>query len=134
MSVVGALAEWERAKAALGATDSCRRDGYYADAVSRAYYAVLHAARAVLQLHGYPTRTHAATNRLFGLHIVRTGRVEPAFSRRIEPMLEERMAADYTVTRAFTVNDADAAYAQAEAFLDRIQTALAVVIPVEQLE
>ncbi len=46
------LGEWKRAAESLGAAESCRRDGYYADSVSRAYYAILHAAKAALYLQG----------------------------------------------------------------------------------
>ena len=34
-----------------GCRSICLRDGYYADSVSLAYYAILHAAKASLQLH-----------------------------------------------------------------------------------
>ena len=42
------IAEWKRAKFSLRAASSCLRDRCYADAVSRAYYAAFHAARAAL--------------------------------------------------------------------------------------
>ena len=35
----------------MGAARSCLRDGYYANSVSLAYYVILHAAKASLQLH-----------------------------------------------------------------------------------
>ncbi len=133
MSQAGAISEWQRARAALGAAGSCRRDGYYADAISRAYYAVLHAARAALELYGFPTKTHTATNNTFGLRMVRTGRVESPFGSMITDLSDARLKADYEVGLTFTVADADAAYMQAEAFLDRIQAVLAAAVPAEQL-
>ena len=76
MNTAIVLAEWKRATDGLGAAQSCRRDGFHADAVSRAYYAILHAAKAALQVHGVTAESHAAVKRLFGLHLVRTGEIE----------------------------------------------------------
>ena len=125
MSVASALAEWRRAQASLGATDSCRRDRYYADAVSRAYYAVLHAARAALEYHGFTTVTHSATKNTFGLHIVRAGRIEPQWGSVIGDMADARRDADYKAALTFDETDADAAYAQSAEFLNRIRELLA---------
>ena len=134
MSVANALAEWRRARASLGATGSCRRDGYYADAVARAYYAVLHAARAALELYGLTTGTHSATKNTFGLHIVRAGQVEPQWGGVIGDMADARRDADYKAALTFDEATADVAYAQAEAFLNRIRELLAGAILAEQLQ
>jgi len=56
----------------LGAAESCRRDGLYADSISRTYYVILHAAKAALQLRDIASESHAAVKRLFGLHLVHT--------------------------------------------------------------
>lgn len=133
MSAETALLEWRRAQASLGAAGSCRRDGYYADTVSRAYYAVLHGARAGLELGGYSTETHRATRNLFGQNLVRTGRVEPEWARIVRELSDARIDAEYKVNLMFDSADADAAYSQAEAFLNRIRELLAQVIPTDQL-
>jgi len=39
------VAEWNRARESLRAAETLTRDGLYADAISRAYYAILHAAK-----------------------------------------------------------------------------------------
>ena len=133
MSAETALLEWRRAQASLGAAGSCRRDGYYADTVSRAYYAVLHGARAGLELDGYSTETHRATRNLFGRNFVRTGRVEPEWARIIRELSDARIDADYKINLTFDSADADAAYTQAGAFLNRIHEFLTVTIPAGQL-
>ncbi len=43
------LAEWNRARESLRAAESLTRDGLYADAISRAYYAILHSAKNALE-------------------------------------------------------------------------------------
>jgi uncharacterized protein len=72
------LAEWWRAGQALRAAEVLADAGYPADALSRAYYATLHAAKAALSVHNVVTVSHAAVRRMFGLHLIRTGEIERA--------------------------------------------------------
>lgn len=84
----------------------------------------------MLELHGFSTDTHRATRNLFGQNFVRTSRIEPRWGRVIRELSDARIDAEYKVNLTF---DADAAYAQAEAFLNRIHELLAEVIPGDQL-
>ena len=70
------VAEWQRAWQALRAAEVLVREGLSADAVSRAYYATLHAAKAALFIHDVATESHAAVRRMFGLHLIRSGEIE----------------------------------------------------------
>jgi uncharacterized protein (UPF0332 family) len=54
------LAEWNRARESLRAAETLTRDGLYADAISRAYYAILHAAKAGLHIHDVAAESHPA--------------------------------------------------------------------------
>ena len=67
------LAEWRRSVRALAAARLLAREGYAEDAVSRTYYAILHAAKAALLAHGVTVDSHAALRRQFGQHLVRSG-------------------------------------------------------------
>ena len=134
MNVAGALLEWRRAQSALGASESCRRDEYYADAISRAYYAVLHAAKAVLAGYGFGApNTHDGVSNRFGLHIARTGLIERHLASEIGRLYDLRNRADYVVDAEFSEADAQDAIARAEAFLNRIHALLATAIPAEEL-
>lgn len=93
------LAEWRLARNALRAAQLLARHGIYADAVSRAYYAVPHAAKAALQTKDISAESHAAVKRLFGLHFVKTEEFEPGAClrtpcawdlRRREPLRRRR--------------------------------------------
>ncbi len=46
------VAEWHRADESLRAAGLLAEQGYHADAVSRAYYAALHGAKAALFVQG----------------------------------------------------------------------------------
>ena len=123
-----------RAAESMGAAYSCQRDGYYADAVSRAYYAILHAARAALQLHGVTTESHTGVRSMFGLHIVKTGLVEPEWGAEIGRSEGRRIASDYDAETQFDETDARHACDRANSFLDRIPPLLTTSIPPEDLE
>ena len=134
MSVESALPEWRRVQSALGASRSCQRDGYYADAVSRAYYAVLHAAKAMLAYNGFGVpNTHDGVSNRFGRHIARTGLIERHFASEIGRLYDLRNRADYVVDAVFGEADAQDAIARAEAFLNRLHTLLATAITTEEL-
>ncbi len=134
MNVPAALAEWQRAREALGAAGSCRRDGYYADAVLRAYYAVLHAAKAVLESNGVGAPgTHDGVSNRFGLHIAMTGLIERNFASEIGRLYALRNQADYVVDTVFSETGAQDVIERAEAFLNCVHELLTVTIPVEQL-
>jgi uncharacterized protein (UPF0332 family) len=115
------LAEWWRAGQALRAAEVLADAGYPADALSRAYYATLHAAKAALSVHNVGTVSHAAVRRMFGLYLIRTGEIERAWASHLGEILDDRLAADYDVETEFTSEEATQACQCACAFLDRIQ-------------
>ena len=114
------LAEWRRAAESLGAAESCRRDGFYADAISRTYYVILHAAKAALQQRDIASESHAAVKRLFGLHLVQSGLVESEWGASIGIGLDARLTADYDAETSFSDTDAQDECDRARAFLKRI--------------
>ena len=122
MSLV--LAEWKRATQSLGAALSCQRHGFYGDAVSRAYYAIFHAAKAILQVHGVSAGSHAGVKRLFGLHVVQAGLVEREWATYLGESSEARLTADYDVETELSKEDADEETERAKAFLIRIRKLL----------
>ena len=105
----------------LEAADVLAREAYGEDAVSRAYNAVLHAAKAALLVHGVAPESHAAVRRMFGQHLVRTGELEAQWSKRLTQHSDDRLAADYDVGIFFSAEDAQEECGQARAFVDRIR-------------
>ena len=95
MNPILVRAEWQRARQALGASEVLRDTGYLADALSRAYYATLHAAKAALYVHDVATASHAAVRRMFGLHLIQSGEIEAEWASQLGEILDDRLAADY---------------------------------------
>ena len=129
-----AIAEWQRARESLGAAATYESAGYYADSISRAYYAAFHAAKAALWLDDIEPSTHQGVISRFGEHIVRIHYVEREWGRELNRLEELRNDADYEVEIVFGEADARAAYQRATAFLDRIRALLTDYIPLDELE
>lgn len=92
--------------------------------MSRAYYAILHAAKAAIQLQGIATESHAAVKRLFGLHLVQTGLIEADWGAFAGESLDLRLTADYDVETQFADIDAREECDLTRAFLTRIRELL----------
>jgi uncharacterized protein (UPF0332 family) len=118
------LAEWQRAGQSLRAAQVCLRHAFYEDSISRAYYAILHAAKAVLQLHGIAAESHAGVKRLFGQHLVLTGLLEAEWGTTLGRSSDLRLVSDYDVETQLSEADAREACDRAGAFLTRMRTLL----------
>ena len=120
--------EWHRARECLGAANLCRENGYYADAISRAYYAIMHAAKAALRFRGVSVNnrrsTHRAVMNQFGQHLIESGYIETTWSDNIKHSYGERIRADYGAFEGFEETDAGDACDRASAFLSRMQSLL----------
>jgi uncharacterized protein (UPF0332 family) len=86
-------------------------------AASRAYYAVFHAASALLFSVGLEARTHKGVVSLLGEHFVRPARLSPRMGRLVSRMQRDREDADYAPGAVFTSVEAAQMIADADAFL-----------------
>ena len=115
------LAEWRRARETLRAAELLHSEGYYGDAVSRAYYAILHAAKAALHVHDVAADSHTAVRRMFGLHLIQPGELEKELSGHLGKTSDERLAADYDAEMTFTEEQTRKECQRARQFLRRIR-------------
>ena len=70
------LGEWIRAVRTLSAAELLAREDYPEDAVARAYFAILHSAKAALLVKDIVAESHSAVRGLFGKHFILTGEIE----------------------------------------------------------
>lgn len=115
------LGEWSRAVSARRAAQLLLADGLYADSVSRAYYAIMHAAKAALYVFDVNARSHDAVRRLFGLHLIRPGQLERQLATYLAQGADDRLTADYDVEVTFGRERAILECERAEAFLRHIR-------------
>ena len=119
-----AVAEWRRGLTSLRSAEVLAQAGQYEDAIVTSYYAIFHAAKAALALDDIDTSTHAGVRSMFGLHLVKTGQIEPQWGAELGLSLEDRVKADYNVFAHFSDEDAGDQHARATAFLERIRNYL----------
>ena len=124
MREVQIQAEWRRSLKAQGAADLLLEAGFYEDAVSRAYYAVLHAAKAALLARNIITESHTVVRRLFGKELVQQGLLEKEWALILAHEQDERASADYDVELSFSQEVAGQRVEEARSLLKRIYSFL----------
>ncbi len=86
-------------------------------AADRAYFAMLHAASALLESDGIQARSHRRLLVAFGERYAKPGRIDPIHHRRMLDAFERRSLADYDPVAEFEPDDIAGAIAAAEAFI-----------------
>jgi uncharacterized protein (UPF0332 family) len=77
------------------------------DSISRAYYAMFHAAQAILYKKGLKAKSHAGVKSLFGEHIVKKGTISEELGRAFSRAFDLRQKSDYEVQAEFEVRDVE---------------------------
>ena len=57
---------------------------------------------------------------MFGLHLVKTGEIEPEWSAHLVESLDDRLAADYDVETSFSREEAQSEAGEAGIFLNEL--------------
>lgn len=81
---------------ALRVARSLRDSGFPEDAVSKAYYAMFYAAKALTVHRGKMLSKHGAVIAAFGYEFVRSGEMDARLHRYLTKAFEQRSIADYT--------------------------------------
>lgn len=119
-----ARAEWKRATTGLGAANTPAISGYNNDAVSRAYYAILHAAKAGLATKGIDAGSHRGVAAMFGKEFVKTGQMEAQEGRNLRRADAARQNADYQARMEFSDDEAYRECERAHDFLTKMREQL----------
>jgi len=111
-------------ESAYGAAKTLFEARFYEDAVSRSYYAVLHAAKAALLTRDITAESHAAVRRLFGKELVQPGILEKEYALILAQTQDERALADYDVELTFSKTVARERVEDAGRFLEQVRELL----------
>jgi uncharacterized protein (UPF0332 family) len=114
----------ERAATKLSAAKILLREGYFDDAVSRAYYSMYFAARAILLTKDIVPKTHRGLISKFGLEFIDDGFIEKTYGNALNVAKEDREEADYSIICEITEEEAKSVITDADAFLKRINEAI----------
>jgi uncharacterized protein len=93
-------------------------------AISDAYYAMFHAAKALLVEKGIETSSHRGVISSIGHDFVRMGLLSQTDGRRLRELFDQRQRADYKVTDQFDEAMAREAITWAEAFIESAERLL----------
>ncbi len=113
-----------KAEEKLGVARRLLSQGDFEDAISRAYYAAFYAAQGLLLTEGLSSKSHGGLVSLFGLHFVKTGRIDKQYGRFLSNLLEDRQQSDYSLFSGLEKSDAENALLEAESFVKEIQRQL----------
>ena len=115
-----AVKELTRANKALLAAKTLLEKDLFEDCVSRAYYAVLHAAKAALVLSEIEVGSHSGARSMFGLQLVKTGKIEREYAKIFTAEQEDREIGDYEIDIEIVEERARQRVNEAEKFVQRI--------------
>lgn len=108
----------------LEAAETLFENKFYGDAVSRAYYAMFFAAKALLSERDIYPRTHRGLISQFGLELVKNGEFKKELFDLLTRAQEDREEADYGLFTELSKNEAEIVINGAELFLEECKSIL----------
>ena len=114
-----AKASLERAEKALKSAKLLQENGELEDAASRAYYAMFHAARAILFNKGISAKTHRGTISIFGEKIVKQGILNEEYADMLRKAFDLRQKSDYELYTELNAETVKEAIKNAEKFIKK---------------
>jgi len=114
-----AKASLERAEKALKSAKLLQENGEHEDAASRAYYAMFHAARAILFNKGISAKTHRGTISIFGEKIVKQRILSEEYADMLRKACDLRQKSDYELYTELNAETVKEAIKNAEKFIKK---------------
>jgi len=114
----------ESAREKLSAAEDLFEKRHYKDSVSRSYYAIFTAARALLATKRLDSSKHSGVIALFNQHFVKIGAIAKAASKRMERAKLYREQADYGDFYIVSAQEAEAQVQSAREFIEEIETVI----------
>ena len=118
----------EKAERKLKVAEKLLRSDDYEDAVSRAYYAVFHAAQGLLLTEGERAETHKGVVTLFGLLFVKTGKFKKDLGKYLANLKDERESGEYEIFSYIDRETAETAIEEAKEFVRETQAYLRGIV------
>lgn len=102
------------------------KEGQYGDAAGRAYYAMFHAAHALMDPDGHDPRTHHGLLVLLSEDYAGHGRLSQEEVRRFQRTQDLRQKCDYDPEYVASRDDGERALRDAEVFVEAVRRVLGV--------
>lgn len=111
-----------RARESLAAADLLRERGYYGFSTSRAYYAMLYVAEALLASLDQSYSSHGAVHGAYGREFAKTGRLDAKFHGWLLDAQDFRNTGDYGIGVSITPEQAGQVCAWAREFIQSAES------------
>jgi len=121
-------ARLRRSRQHLKSADDLLRNNDYADSISRSYYAIFQAARALLAIEALDSRKHSGVISLFSRHFIKPGRLDKHWGVVLKDARRSREMADYTEIAEFSHQDAAEQIADAEGFIQAVERLITTLV------
>jgi len=116
-----AKAHMQKALKRLHVAQKLLHDSEYEDAVSRAYYAMYHAAKAALATKNTFPKTHEGVVTEFGKKFVLTGTLPKELGKNLADTKAARETYEYNVTATINKTEAETILLNAQTFVKTIE-------------
>jgi uncharacterized protein (UPF0332 family) len=110
-------AQMEISKKRLKAAKLLYKNQMFEDSINRIYYALLYAAKSMLNASGYDAKTHSGLLSEFGLRLVKEKLVEERFGKILRKSYELRETSDYKIGVIFGEDEVKSLLKDAEDFV-----------------
>ncbi len=118
------LKRLEKAGERLKTAQHLYEQAYYEDSISRSYYAIFFATKALLLTKDIDPRTHSGVKNQFTQHFVKTKEIEPEFGDILKEAKEIREMGDYDEFYIASSEEARSQLENAQKFLQRVKEIL----------
>lgn len=113
-----------RAEKALKSAKLLMEHGQLEDTASRAYYAMFHAAKAILFTKAVKAKTHRGTISQFGKHLVKKGSLSEEYADMLRKAFDLRQKSDYELYAELDKETVEETLNNAEKFVEKIKELL----------
>lgn len=114
----------KRSEEKLQSAISLLEKGYYGDAISRAYYCMYYASRALLLPRGIHPKTHKGVITEIWKNFAETGLIDKDVFKAIASSQTEREEADYGIYTTFSEEEAKKVIDDAQIFIEKCKQIL----------
>lgn len=114
-------ASLHKASQALKAASVLGKAGLYGDSAGKAYYAMFHAAQALLMDHEISVVKHAAVESMLGQHFAKRGLLDPSYHKMLINARKVRETADYDLYEEIVEPTSGATLANARKFVAEVR-------------
>jgi uncharacterized protein (UPF0332 family) len=114
-----------RARRTLLASRLLLENGYLEESLSRSYYSMFYAAKALLAGEGISVSKHSAVIAAFGQRFAHTGKVPPELHRFLRTAQDLRLSGDYNLDYTAAAEEVEQQIARAEQFLKVAESLIA---------